>query len=439
MPSAKVNITQIGFHSHPPDHKLSSNIAMIWAIALLPLFMTVTTWDSDGILTLAGYNLRHYSIAVTACELVVVYITIRSYDWLLGFRALPSWSLGLIALWVALALFSAISAGPQSQLSIFMTLRYVLHGLFFACLISLAAASTPTIEEKWAKILTAGGIAYVIALIAFILLLPEPDVFPWVARLPSATNIRQIGYYMAILSMAPLSLLMFNRESKIWLWGLCFASLIAFTAWSGSRGAIAGIVIGSALTLTLGKRLPKPKRLVACIAFSFAGITLSAALPPPAEGFGLFRMVDASINQADASSRRIEVWKNTITEIRNKPLFGHGAGTFRTNMEPKYHIPINHPHQLALQYIYDWGIIGGSVALILLILLVFNIFRTVRSCSVMAGNMALAATFTTGTIALVDGPLFSPLSIVLTLLMVAPALAYSIAAGSDQRKIFKEQ
>ena len=130
-------------------------------------------------------------------------------------------------------------------------------------------------------------------------------------------------------------------------------------------------------------------------------------------------MVEAT-RTPDATSGRIYVWKKTVEELAAQPFVGHGAGTFREEMGAKYGLNFNHPHQLVLQYIYDWGLIGGIAALLLIALLVRKSLSARREVEPQFAFLGLAGLSTIGTICMIDGALFSPLSIALALVLLVP-------------------
>jgi O-antigen ligase len=88
-------------------------------------------------------------------------------------------------------------------------------------------------------------------------------------------------------------------------------------------------------------------------------------------------------------------------------------------MSRLYPIDLNHPHNFVLQYVYDWGLIGGAAATSLLALLGVAILRA-RAQSLMVRFTAIAAYVSTCTAALIDSPLFHPLPMIGAIALIAP-------------------
>src|SRR5690606_22204628 len=64
-------------------------------------------------------------------------------------------------------------------------------------------------------------------------------------------------------------------------------------------------------------------------------------------------------------SGRIEVWRATIELIQARPLFGHGDGQFSLMVGER--LLIAQPHNIILQLLHAWGILGVLACLALVI------------------------------------------------------------------------
>ena len=90
-------------------------------------------------------------------------------------------------------------------------------------------------------------------------------------------------------------------------------------------------------------------------------------------------------------------------------------------MRELYDFDFNHPHNVVLQYVYDWGIIGGGAGLLILSWLGIRLFSTndngssVRFVSIAGFTATLA-------ISMIEGTLFHPLPIFICIALVSPAL-----------------
>lgn len=392
----------------------------ICIMAALPALFVLATWDSDGLQTPRAFAVRYLSLPVTFCQLCIILLAVRSKFDVAGIvDKLGRFPKLLIAIWSIFAIISVALADDKLFPSAFATLQYALHAIFLAAVVHLARSSDAKVDGRtWSiSVLVMGGLAYVGLITLFALLVPDKTTFPWTLRLPSGTNVRQIGYFVAIASVAPLSLVLFGRK-KIALFCLVFTVLVTFIAWSGSRGALIGLLFGTvAGAAALGHAVSKFRAGIAFLSF-VAGLSASLILPAPTPEFGLIRMV-SSLEQDDIGSGRSLVWKSTVAEISNSPWIGHGSGTFNKNMRETYGFDFNHPHQFILQYFYDWGIIGGTAAGLLLLMLFLWCVKVGRQYNDAVSYASLSALCTIAAVGMIDGALFYPFSIFLALLAVA--------------------
>lgn len=404
----------------PTIRKLDAWQVAIVLMAALPSIFVLATWDSDGLQTPQAFAVRYLSLPVALCELFIIYLAVRSrFDLPLMLRNVGSIPRMLMAIWALFAFLPLVLSNSTRSLSAFATFQYVLHGIFLAAAVHLAQNTHYNDNRRSCSlsVVAIGSCFYVVLLAIFSLLVPDKEAFPWDLRLPTGTNIRQIGYFVAIASVAPLSFVLFG-QAKLAVFSVTFSIFVTFIAWSGSRGALVGLVSASALgAVFLGGSLSKLRVGIASLSF-VAGLAISLAIPAPGPEFGLVRMV-SSLEQEDIGSGRSFVWKSTISEISKAPWVGHGSGSFNKNMWEIYGFDFNHPHQFVLQYFYDWGAIGGGAGGLLLFLLFLTCLRHGRQHKDAAAYASITSLCTIATVGMIDGALFYPLSIFLAIVAIA--------------------
>ncbi|NJM50772.1 MAG: O-antigen ligase family protein [Sphingomonadales bacterium] len=389
----------------------------IWLTAFLPFIQAIVTWDYDGRMEGMWFALRHYSFPAIIGEIAIIMIAIRSGMLPSTYmKSLSKTAMAALLLWAIFALFSSLFIADNRAVSMMTLIRFALHGLFLAALIHMVRQARLFSPIQWLLAIMAGILAYIAVLTLFALTIPDPANFPWMQRLPSATNIRQIANIIAIPAIAPFALLFFSNGKHKWSYAAAIFALTLFIAWSGSRGALFGMVTGTIGALILMRRIPAYSSIAAATASFFCALLASLALSLPTGSFGLFRFANKA---QDITSGRVEIWINTITEIGKSPWTGHGAGSFNVNMHALHGIDFNHPHNFILQFAYDWGIVGGAAILLLLALFGLTIVRSAAKAP-LTGFAALAGFLTLLTISMVDGALFYPLTIMMVLAMVAP-------------------
>ena len=239
--------------------------------------------------------------------------------------------------------------------------------------------------------------------------------------LPSATSVRHIGNYVAILAIAPAALFLFGDGTRKYAILLCWIVAWTFIAWTGSRAALLGLLAGVASAFVFTHRATVKAKWAQLGVAATGGVAVSLALPNPDPAFGLIRMFQDTSSEADSSSGRIEIWQQTWQHILQHPWVGHQAGTFGSRMHELYGYDLDNPHNFVVQYLYDWGFVGGSAALFLIGCLAVSIFRRRAHAAILVfpafAGMALLLS-----IGLLEGMLYHPLKMVLVMAMIAPLL-----------------
>ncbi|TSB02032.1 O-antigen ligase family protein [Sphingorhabdus contaminans] len=399
-----------------------------WFVAVLLITMApglhaIATWDLDGRLSSTAYAVRHYSYMVVLVEILVIWLALRNdLSFSNTFWELPKRVRTLLALWLTFSLIALFSTMSGLSNALFTLVRYLTHGFFLVSLVHLLSKSNRFDIQISLKVLSAGAVVYVVLLAIFCILVPNPQDFPWVRRVPSATNIRQIGNNVGLLAIAPVALLMASKRRSCVGPTIAFVIILSFATWTGSRATLLGLFFGIACGLVIVRHFTTLRNMASAAVAAVMSILISVAMPVPDPTFGLFRLVKASGEQDDPSSGRWELWAQTWEQITQSPWIGHGAGRYRDDMNLHFGTTWNHPHNFILQYLYDWGFVGGSIALILLAILGVAILRRTKA-DPLSRFIAITAYCAICATAMIDSPLFHPLPIMIALTLIAPVFA----------------
>jgi O-antigen ligase len=397
-------------------------------LASLPFVQGLFTWTWSGVPNSMQALIRIFSLITLCGVIMVIFVGLKSgFDSAKAIGSAPRAVQILLAIWLVSALAAMLGNEGRLLIPALILLRYILMALAFAALIHIIRQSDRFDAAIWYWIIAVGGAVYAISLISFILLIPNPDTFSWLSGMPSATSIRHIGNYLAILALAPATLMLLGKKAHVWKAAAIAFVLITFIAWSGSRAALIGILAAAAAGWVLTWRHVKLPRIALLIGLFGASIGTSFVLPNPSPSYGLARVVDKMQAGEDASSGRSELWQSSITEIIDVPLLGHGAGRFARNMGDKYGYDFDNPHNFVLQYLYDWGLFGGLAAMLLVGWIGLSIWQARFRAPLMlfAGAAGFAMLITIG---MLEGMLYHPLKIMLVAAMIAPVLGRNMDA-----------
>lgn len=203
---------------------------------------------------------------------------------------------------------------------------------------------------------------------------PPCDSETWLKDPFLSPNMRDIG------DLATVAIVIFgtifwlgekSRESLLaWvLFTLCWAYLL----WTGGRAAIASTLLVNIATIIVCRvygNLLLHKMVMTCAALFIAFYLCSMLSIYDWNGIMRFSTDwKPSFNpSADVTSGRMDMWKWSIEAFLQKPWFGLGTYSF-------YYIPArfengfwhDHPHNLIIQCLIEWGIVGTALFLALLL------------------------------------------------------------------------
>ena len=397
---------------------------IIVAIAFTPLVQGLLTTTFDGYVTYGQSVIRVLSVVTILTELFVVVVAIKLGVWHFMASAAPPRAKILLALFCTSAMISVFSSENMLAFSLFITLRFFLQLAALFSLVHIMAVSPAFDTTRYFRIIASGLLLYVAYIVLVIATIDDPATFYWPGGLPSATNIRHIGNYVAILLLAAIGISLIANDATRWFALVLVFIATAFLAWTGSRAAFFGLIIALPVALYAIRRTVSATRVTLSISTLAAAVVFSTALPVPDSSFGVMRMITASDTRqnGDISSARTVVWKHTIAEIEEAPLAGHGAGRFLGNMDAKYRLDLDNPHNVILQFAYDWGIIGAALAFALLATGSFQLVR-LPLISPLATFCAVSGLILMLSIGMLEGMFYHPLKMLLVSALVAPAFA----------------
>lgn len=413
----------------------ASNSAMLdritlAAIAFIPFIYAISSWDHEASRELTGMRQFGYWALVVALLAVIVSI-VRSPSLRDAVDDLPMVAKIGLAATIAIALISAARAEFTPAFAMMKTLVNILILLFGLSLLAILSRLPVALRHDFAtRILLAGFAAYLALVIAFIA--TAPDDFNWVFFGLTAQNIRNLGSHMMTLAAFSIGL-SFVAHGR-WRWAAIVVAVVsvAVLAWSGSRGSALVLLATALLGIALAGRERMPRNIVASLFIFGLGGALSLVHQVDDVHFGLWRILGISDRLAAGESLttgRWELWLATIELYRGMPIFGYGDGQFIRYYDGP--LPLAFPHNVVLQLWFQWGWIGGSIAILLLGWLAAEAFkRTLKSPEdCLPAFMMLACI---GLYGLIDGPFYDTLPMLF--FAIAAALCFAPMAKSGQPK-----
>ncbi|MES2490130.1 MAG: O-antigen ligase family protein [Pseudomonadota bacterium] len=230
---------------------------------------------------------------------------------------------------------------------------------------------------------------------------------------------RNIRHFNSELMMATALLCLFwGGATRIWQHSVLltiFALSGYLSVVSAARGALLALAVFG-IALAIGKLVHTIKTyLLPALAFLIGG---ALAFLTGQTSYVLGRA--GQLNGAEnVSSGRIEIWGNAfhiLLETRMSLLFGYGPDSFRNLLSGQYHKLIQ-PHNAFVQWLMDFGLLGGIVLGLFWIRLNLASLRRLRAADTLDTNRIMAALLLAiFVLSLVDGLMYTATALIIVVI-----------------------
>lgn len=313
----------------------------------------------------AGGGTATREAILLALEGIVIYAAVRAAP--IDAKSLPRIFLPPLAVLAAIAFstaaFVAVDPGP----SLARTALLLVHVAFGLSVVRLAACLGDDKRLGLGDAFVSGVVLYVLFMVGWLGTVGKPEGIDWSAALPGFGNVRHFGYVLAAaLGYAIWRTEIARREPGRGPFVLQFALqtvLWAALFWSGSRGAFMAILAAATFAIVVSPAARGLGLLASAAAAMAAGALLS--LP-----FGIddpmFSMINALLRTVAAETPdqfgtgRVALWRDVLTGILERPMFGHGASQIAHLPRTVASQHLSQAHNAVLEYVYSWGVAGAA-------------------------------------------------------------------------------
>lgn len=337
----------------------------------------------------------------------------------------------LLAFWAAALVFSAVFS-PDPFAALRSTLEWVVHGYFAAAVYFLISRDPDNAHHGFRLFgMIVPVVSAVVGLSGLMLVyfIGLDSGFPFATDMPGFAHLRHTGYIMVPALILGAGMIAFEpgRPYAIAL----FALNAGLCLWFGSRGPFMGLGAGLLVAALLFEEFRRLTFLLRVGAGILAASAFCIAIPSPPDGFNALERAASNYSKGveQFSSGRTELWKDSITLVMDRPLVGYGGQQFQA-VSSAAENTFRHPHNFVLQVFFDWGLLGGAAFLGMLTLALGKIWRN-RSQQGGVFRIAVLGTVTMFFFALIDGILFYPYTIAITVVFVVYAMSGNQNGLSD--------
>lgn len=362
---------------------------------------------------------RHYNFKIALMELAVVAVFAIRYRWrTVDLSGVDKKYVGLFVIFVAWIFFTVFFADHQRYAfnRNFSVVAYIVFG--YAVWRYLLLREHRRCYVAYLVSLSFLGPALGIAVYA--LMLESPATPDW-RNPPFYSNIRHLGYHAAAASV--FAFLIFNQASSAWrkvFAGLWLLVTVAYLVWSGSRGSIVALVFGGFALPLLIPRF-RTRTVALKIAIVLALIATPLLLNIEISGYGMVKRTLTANSLDSFLGGRVTLWSRTVDEAGDWWLGIGGDNFIKLDASGRY----TQAHNVVLQALLDWGVIGALGFMILLAATVVGAIANVRrmrdSDSTTVAALGLLISYLA--LSMVDGVFYH--AVPFTLFVVAAAVVFS--------------
>lgn len=370
-----------------------------WTFGLAPAALFLLTWSDD--FTPLQQMARAFALPVLAAELAVAIVSFGEGNRLGKFQLLPL----VLLIGLAMVAWGTAITATEPAAALIRTGAWTIHVLFGLALVNLRRHDMLDFD-RFVRAQLAGFWLFFALLVGFAATTTNSEVGAF--DLPAFGSVRWFGYYAAaVVGLSAIGLL---RGDKFAL--LTAAAAFAMAFWTGTRGGVAAAILGLAACAMLLPQFRSWRVCLLVVLVAVAGLAWSFCLNAvvPLDDQGPYNMARFG------SSGRVELWQSTLEKVLERPLLGRGEGQFRYAFAT---FTVAQPHNIILQLLYVWGIVG---ALLCAALAVWLAPRFLKNRSGEAAPFQCAALILAA-YSFIDGALFYVQSTSLFALCCASAVA----------------
>jgi O-antigen ligase len=347
------------------------------ALGLAPAAMLVLTWPDD--VTAPVELAKKHALPVIAVELTTIIAAFRS-----GWR--PRFPRGSTAALLALGViaWTTAFAAPLQLISLMWTGYWVIHLLFGA---AVAQLFCPRVAAR--AVMT----GFLFFLILFVIRVSVGPVEDWQQNPPGFDQVRRLGYYAA--AVAGLGVGSLGLRLRPFFAFAVTAAAVALLLWTGARGAVAAILVGSIVAAAFLPALRNLRLAGWAFAAAAVGAAVAMVLPVPAVFMGVSRVAALGVD----SSGRLELWDSVFRAVLERPWFGWGEAQTKA-----LDLHLVQPHNLFLQILLAWGVIGAGWLTYLAVMAIRRAIPNVRSSDTLLAPAVAASTLLA--YSMIDGTLY---------------------------------
>lgn len=312
---------------------------------------------------------------------LIVYAMLRGLDvWSIA-CALPRWAMVALGVFISTFWISSVTVSQHPASSFVLVIAWAIHLLFAAALYHLMRdVPLRALDMIWPGFIV--GLAALTVMIVFhftvlpVRLVGHEHQVDWRVAIPGFINVRLFGAWTGAIFAALIGRVWTMSESDPMRRRLYLATAFVFslTFWTTTRAALlAGACIIPVAWWLTGR--PRARSVWWGLPlYLVAGALLTLPLQPYSDPSYTFFEANNFTSIDGFATGRLSYWSALLTIGMNHPVFGSGMVSSRW-LYPPFYI---HPHNVLVEFLLNWGVVGSAAAMTLLIGSVWQAHRASR-------------------------------------------------------------
>ena len=320
-----------------------------------------------------------FDVGVNAIHLGIGLMLLMATSVVMGPRLepaarLPLWHLGLILVFVVFLALSSVNPINSREM---IYLHYCIYGLAIVGGLSASVIARKMGPDAVDVFLSAFCLSMFVYGAFWLIHLPEMIARAkgdWIAIFWPFANIRSVGiYFMPAVVGAVIFASSAETRGRWGLYLLAATVGMTFLFWTGSRGPLLAIFLSFSAVAWLQAPADRWRFVITAISVIVVASLLSLLLPRMGPSYGFWqRLIETFFGEGpEVLSGRGSVWAYTLEKIAARPWTGYGFGSFLSHPDAE-DTWRRHAHNDVLQMWHDFGVVGGTAGVALVLVATFR-------------------------------------------------------------------
>lgn len=380
-------------------------LASLALLVLAPVLGGLLTFERIYSFT----SIRYFALPVLAAEILFLAVAFQAgHSPARAFARLSVAHKSAWAVWFLSALAAGIWVAPVPSYALLHLMITVAHALVALAIWDTLKNTTGKSDNDLVLAMICGIALFAVATWAVLFAFRDDPDFDWLRVGFGVSHVRHLSYFGVLAAGAGFGFAAYRQQGVVWfvaMTGIAVGS--ALSLWSGSRAGVIATLVSAVVALALAERGQRIRAFIRMATGFLAGVLLSLIWIPPHSMWGIPRILGVvqkgGATIGEVASNRDLLWLEAIRLFRDQPLIGYGEGQFRFLNRAGW--PANHPHDVVLQFLVQWGLVG---TLAMIVVAWHAIPHSIRRWQkpLPRSLPALCALVAVGAEGIVDGPLF---------------------------------